>query len=109
MGWAPDSCTLPTAQRPLREAEFDALLARAVAPPRRDGATRLLLRLPAADAATARDLAARESSCCTFFVFAVTVEGDETVLDVRVPLRHTGVLDAVEARAAARSEEPSTG
>ncbi|GEL22077.1 hypothetical protein PSU4_10310 [Pseudonocardia sulfidoxydans NBRC 16205] len=99
MGWAPDSCTLPTAERPLREAEFDVLFARAVEPPRRESPTRLLVPLPSGDAGAARHLAARESDCCSFSTFDVTVTGDEALLAISVSAGHTEVLDAVEKRA----------
>ncbi|MGD9991643.1 hypothetical protein [Pseudonocardia sp.] len=59
MGWAPDSCTLPAGERPLREAEFDVVFARSLAPPHRDRPTRLLVRLPAGDAEAVGHLAAR--------------------------------------------------
>ncbi|RTL70807.1 MAG: hypothetical protein EKK42_01600 [Pseudonocardiaceae bacterium] len=93
MGWAPDSCTLQAAERPSREREFDVLFAGAVAPPRRESPTRLLVRLPAGDAEAARHLAAREADCCSFFTFEVTVSARETLLSVEVPPRHTDVLD----------------
>ncbi|WP_296143496.1 hypothetical protein [Pseudonocardia sp. SCN 73-27] len=84
---------MPTAQRPLREAEFDALFARAVTPLRRTGPTRLLVRLPAVDADVARRLSARESDCCSFFAFDVRVSAGETLLGIEVPSQHTDVLD----------------
>jgi hypothetical protein len=100
MGWAPDSCTLPAGERPLREAEFDVVFARSLAPPHRDRPTRLLIRLPAGDAEAVRHLAARESGCCRFFTFDVTVGGAEAVLAISVPAGREDVLDAVERRAA---------
>jgi hypothetical protein len=61
--WAPDACTLPTAERPLRVAEFDGLLA-VVRRSDRPEATRLDLLLLRNVEASARDLARRESECC---------------------------------------------
>ena len=107
MTWVPDSCTLPTVERPLRVAEFDELFATAVRPAERVGPTELRLHLPAGDAtaATVRDLVARETGCCSFFAFDVRPSPGGTELQVRVPEAHTGVLDAMQQRAeaAARS------
>jgi hypothetical protein len=64
--WAPDACTLPTAERPLRVAEFDDIFASVVRAERPDP-TRLDLVVPRAVEAAARDLARRESDCCSFF------------------------------------------
>ena len=66
--WAPDACTLPTAERPLRVAEFDDLFT-AVRRSERPLPTRLDLVLPRNIEATCRDLARRESECCSFFTF----------------------------------------
>jgi hypothetical protein len=110
MTWVPESCTLPTADRPLRVAEFDALFAAAVCPTQRRGATRLRIRLPAGDAvvAAARELIAREASCCSFLTFTVRPTGTATVLDVAVPRSQRAVLDAIQERAdAAREGERS--
>lgn len=43
--WAPHACTLPTEERPLRVAEFDALFAEAVKNVRRIDATFVSLDL----------------------------------------------------------------
>ncbi|GHJ56456.1 hypothetical protein Nm8I071_57630 [Nonomuraea sp. TT08I-71] len=101
--WAPDACTLPTAERPLRLAEFDQLFRDAVRGADRVSAQHLRLHL-AGDAQieqTARDLTARESSCCSFFAFALSRSGpDALTLDVRVPAAHVDVLDGLADRAA---------
>jgi hypothetical protein len=39
--WTPDACTLPTADRPLRVAEFDELFAFVVRAERRDRRSRI--------------------------------------------------------------------
>ncbi|RSM64897.1 hypothetical protein DMB66_18460 [Actinoplanes sp. ATCC 53533] len=62
----PDAGTLPTAKQQLRLAG------------------------PVGLAATARDLTARETECCSFFTFTVTAAGpaddvETVVLDVAVP------------------------
>jgi len=101
--WAPDACTLPTAERPLRLAEFDALFAAAVHGGERLTARHLRVTLSGgADlAATVRDLANRESQCCTFFTFTVgTSEPGLVRLDIEVPAAYVEVLDALDARAA---------
>jgi hypothetical protein len=65
--WAPDACTLPTAERP-RVAEFDDIFTSVVRAERQDP-TRLDPEVPRAVEAAARDLARRESDCCSFFTF----------------------------------------
>jgi hypothetical protein len=103
----PDACTLPTAERPLRLAEFDALFATAVRRVDSAGPTRARLRLtgPAGLAASVRDLTTRESGCCSFFAFTVTPEpaadGEALILDVEVPARYADVLASLTRRAAA--------
>jgi hypothetical protein len=103
MTWVPESCTLPTVEQPLRVAEFDDLFASAVAPAERMGSTGLRVHLPAGDevVATAEELVARESECCSFFSFEVRPSSGGTELEVRVPESQTAVLDAVAQRAEA--------
>lgn len=102
-GWVPQACTLPTVEQPLRLAEFDDLFA-AVRAIGTTSPTQARLRLagPAGLTKTVRDLTARESSCCSFFLFTVTTEpaaDDETVtLDVQVPRQHAAVLAALVQR-----------
>jgi hypothetical protein len=105
----PDACTLPTAERPLRLAEFDDLFATAVR--RVDRVSEIHARLhltgPAGLAARVRDLAARETECCSFFTFTTTGQpaagGEAVVLDIEVPAAHAGVLAALAQRASAVS------
>lgn len=48
-----------------------------------------------------RDLAERETQCCSFFTFTVESPSPEAVrLDIEVPAGHVDVLDQLEARAA---------
>jgi hypothetical protein len=104
MTWAPAECTLPTAERPLRVAEFDELFANALRGQARPGPThlRLLLDGSVEVEATTRDLTARETACCSFFTFTTTRTPDGRVrLDVEVPASRTEVLDAIATRAAA--------
>ena len=101
-GWVPATCALPTAEQPFRVAEFDDLFAESVRPIERIDPTTVELTLDAAAEDRARDLAARESECCSFFdfEFAPTAAGTVT-MRVRVPAAQTAVLDAWAARAAA--------
>jgi hypothetical protein len=98
--WAPDACTLPTAERPLRVAEFDDLFSFVVRAERRDP-QRLELVLRRIVEAPARDLARRESECCSFFTFEFAAVDEAVVMRIGVPPEHVAVLDALEARAAA--------
>jgi len=106
--WAPQACTLPTAERPLRLAEFDALFTTGLRKLERQGPTRLLMTLDAITEATARALTARESNCCSFFGFTFTpARGSQVLLDVTVPQAHVDVLDALALRAAAAAGLPA--
>ena len=105
----PDACTLPTAERPLRLAEFDDLFATAVRQVEPIDATHARLHLtgPAGLADRVRDLAARETECCSFFAFTVIPEpaadggaGEVLILDVRVPAQYADVLASLAGRAA---------
>jgi len=98
-----DECTLPSADRPLRLAEFDALFAAAVRRVDKLGPTHARLHLtgPAGLEATVRDLTARETECCSFFAFTTTVDGADVTLDIRVPDRNAEVLAALVERAEA--------
>ena len=100
MTWVPPSCTLPTAEQPLRVAEFDELFATAVTGARRNAPERLTLHLtPTPEvAATAAGLAMKETGCCSFFTFSLTAGAGELTLDVTVPPAHVAVLDALAGR-----------
>ena len=97
----PEACTLPTAERPLRLAEFDALFTAAVRQVEPVSPTHARMRLagPAGLEATVRDLAARETQCCSFFTFTVTPDGDGVLLDVAVPAQYADVLASLAGRA----------
>jgi hypothetical protein len=99
--WAPEVCTLPTVDRPLRLAEFDDLFATALRGQRRLSPQVLRWSLDPEAEDAARDLTARETQCCSFFSFDVTAAtGAELVVEVTVPPAHSAVLDALAARAA---------
>jgi hypothetical protein len=93
--WVPDACTLPTAERPLRTAAFDALFRDGLLSQARISATTLRWELDPAAVPEARRLAALESACCSFFAF----DFDGSGVDVTVPPDRAGVLDALQARA----------
>ncbi|MFF0502130.1 hypothetical protein ACFYUH_00805 [Streptomyces fimicarius] len=105
--WVPPSCTLPTEEQPLRVAEWDALFAERLTALSRPSALRLRLDLAGGQgvAERVRELASRESACCSFFTFAVSAaasSGEDRVhLDVSVDEGHASVLEALAARAGA--------
>jgi hypothetical protein len=108
--WAPDACTLPTAERPLRAADFDELFAGAVLSIDRPDPARLRLDLrhDPEIAGRAAGLAAAETGCCSFFTFTLTVTGSALTLDVGVPATHVAVLDALGDRVAAAARAAAT-
>lgn len=103
----PEACSLPTAEQPFRLREFDALF-HSVREIEQLSPTHTRLRLTGGPglAATTRDLTARETECCNFFVFTVTHDGARAItLDIEVPPQHGDVLAALTqlARDAERS------
>ncbi|HEY9408662.1 MAG TPA: hypothetical protein VIP77_03690 [Jiangellaceae bacterium] len=102
--WVPSACALPSAEQPLRVAEFEQLFATSVRTIERPRADRLVLVLEPTSEATARDLAARETACCSFFDFTfASAAGGDVRLSVGVPAGRAGILDALAQRAAAAS------
>lgn len=111
--WVPvDSCTLPTADQPLRVADFDTLFAAALRAVERSAATptqaRLVLAGDEALATRVQQLADAETSCCSFFTFTITPldpgqagipEPAVIALDVAVPPARSEVLTALVRRA----------
>jgi hypothetical protein len=99
-----EACTLPTADRPLRLAEFDALFAEAVRRvSRHDARVRMHLTGSADLRDRVRDLAERETACCSFFTFIIDGTSDDLVLEISVPPERQDVLDALAERAIAMS------
>jgi hypothetical protein len=98
--WMPTTCTLPTAERPVRAAEFDALFASARWY-RRTLMTQLDLAIPSEAEQTGQVLAERESSCCSFFTFGFEPLGADVVMRIGVATGHVAVLDALQERIAA--------
>lgn len=93
------ACTLPTPERPLRLAEFDDLFsssARAVT--REDHRARIHLVGQPGLRDRVRDLAERESECCSFFTFVIEGTDRDLTLDVSVPPARHDNLDALATR-----------
>jgi hypothetical protein len=111
-GWvAVDACTLPTADQPLRVAEFDDLFRTSLERVERlaAGRVRFVLSGDAGLCEWAEDLAAREASCCSFFDFEIAEgrrlgasqgTGRELVeMTIAVPPGREDVLAALADRA----------
>ena len=99
-GWVPEACTLPTAEQPLRVAEFAGLFAEAVTAVHRDAPTRLRLEFDASARGEVEGLAEAESRCCSFFTFTFTDRTAERfTVTVDVPGSQTAVLDGLESTA----------
>lgn len=103
--WAPQACTLPTVERPLRAAEFDELFRSSVRRVERVDARSVRLELDATStvAAKAADLATRETACCAFFAFDLRIGDGRLLLDVSTPEVHADVLAALADRASTLS------
>lgn len=116
LGWTPvDGCTLATADRVARIAEFDDLFAETLCSSERLSPTRARLVLcgNVGIAEWAGRLARAESACCRFFRFRVKqLAADATTevvsLDVQVPQDRASVLTGLVARGrqARRSPDP---
>lgn len=107
MTWIPDSCTLPTEAQPLRVAEFDELFTSALRGVERISPGDLRLVLEPAAEADARELAAKETECCSFFSFTFAhIEDGGLVMEVGAPEAQRAIVDAVAAglRRACRHE-----
>jgi hypothetical protein len=98
-----ESRTLPTAERPLRAAEFGTLFAEAIRRVERPSPERVVLELePTAEVAVrVADLAVRETGCCSFFTFTLTATAGTLHLDITMAPGHFQVLDALATQAAA--------
>ena len=108
--WVPvDACTLPTAEQPLRVQEFDGLF-RDHPAELQTAPGRAVLTFRGGDdlASLVRDLADRESACCSFFRFEVTAADGAVRLTVEVPAERQDVLDAlvVSTRSLALAARP---
>jgi hypothetical protein len=103
--WVPvDACTLPTVGQPVRVAEFDELFAERLTATQHPAPTsaRFVLAGQREVSARAQELADRETGCCSFFTFDVTVTGPSSFeIAVTVPHGRADVLAALVERAEA--------
>ena len=99
--WVPSSCTLPTVEQPLRRAEFDELFAADVLSVDQVSPQEVRFELrPEPDvAARAGNLAAKETGCCSFFAFDLTITDGKVGMVVSTEAPHEPVLAALTARA----------
>lgn len=97
--WVPSACTLPTVEQPIRVAEFDQFFTTSARTTHRPYPARLEIVVDPAAETQARELAERESSCCSFFTFDIAATADGLVMSVGVPPAYIEVLDAFAARA----------
>lgn len=106
----PDACTLPTEQQPLRVAEFDQLFAQSLESVTRlrEGEISLLLVGDGSLLEAARDLAERETSCCSFFTFTVRRVADRVEMRVMAPAAHASIVSALADRAESMMAERAT-
>lgn len=99
--WVPTSCTLPTADRPSRIREFDALFKHDLLSI--DTSDSEVVRFDLRDgpevARRVAELAARETACCSFFAFDITVARGRLGLTVSTDVQHRTVLAAMADRA----------
>jgi arsenite methyltransferase len=102
--WVPDTCTLPTAERPLRVADFAQFFADAVHGVERPEPTRLRLELKLTPQAAAQavELALAEMRCCSFFTFTLALE-------LAVPSSYSEILDAMAATATRMTSAITSG
>ncbi len=92
---------MPVLERPLRLAEFDTLFASGLTAQQRLSPTVLRWTLDPRVEQAARDLAARETACCSFFTFHFTSDGNAVHVEIEVPPTQVTVLDALATRASA--------
>ena len=106
--WVPAACTLPTIEQPLRRAEFDDLFAHDVLTVEQTSpqAVRFELRADPDVAGRAAGLAARETGCCSFFTFSLTITDGRLTMVVSTAPEHAPVLAALAARAEAKAGAP---
>lgn len=99
--WVPQACTLPTVEQPLRRGEFDDLFRQDVVAVVRESPTRTSFELRAdPDAASrAAALAVKETGCCSFFAFELSIGDGKVTLSVGTAAAHQEVLAALTGRA----------
>lgn len=101
--WVPASCTLPTVEQPLRRREFDEFFADDVVNVRQASPLEVHFELRAEPevAARAATLATKETGCCSFFRFDLTITDGKVDMVVATESPHEAVLAALAARAEA--------
>ena len=106
--WVPAACTLPTIEQPLRRTEFDDLFANDVLTVEQPSpeSVRFELRADPDVAGHAASLAARETGCCSFFTFDLTITDGRLAMVVSTAPEHSPVLAALAARAEAKAGGP---
>lgn len=82
----------------MRLAAFDMFFRAAARRSIRTSTTRLDVVILKEFEATARDLAERETRCCSFFRFDFRAAADGVVMSIGVPEDHVEVLDALHER-----------
>ena len=87
----PIACTLSIGAMPDRLAEWDAVLA-GVARRESLGSSGLRLEFDAVDIAELARLVVAEQDCCSFFSFALTVDGRGVGLEVTAPSGAESIL-----------------
>jgi hypothetical protein len=97
---APNACTLPLCDQPLRMAEWDSLFSTSV---------RFVSRMPAGvefvldrvstSAASVADLADREAQCCSFLAFNLSIGSDSVKLQIASEPAQAHVVAALAERA----------
>jgi len=99
--WVPESCTLPTAEQPLRVEEFDHVFRTHVRRLSRLSDSKLRAEINPSEEVVGNvaALAVRETACCEFFRFTISIGREEAALDIEVPPSATAVLDALATRA----------
>lgn len=102
--WVPAACTLPTVEQPLRRAEFDDLFAHDALSVAQKSSQQLRLELRADPnvAARAAGLAVKETGCCSFFTFELTLTEGRVTLTISAASAHKSVPDALADRAESR-------
>jgi hypothetical protein len=91
----PIACTLTRDQIGTRMADWRVLVASATGRHRVPGGARLRFGRAGVDVASIAALMAAEQDCCRFFTFAMTLVGDEVVLEITAPVDAQPFVDAL--------------
>ena len=88
----PIACSLDVAARPRRLADWQKVTTHVQSREPIEGGVRLVLGRGAPVGSIA-ELAAAEQSCCSFFAFAVTLDGRGAALEVRAPVEGLTMIE----------------